>query len=154
MGDEIGIPLVLEDYQTVSERTPVIATLKPGGKYVAWDLYKAGGGPLVIKRLLDAGLMDGGTRTMMGTTLAEEVADRLTRRELTEAAHSRAADRTLGRPLQSHADQARRHVARERDGLSPYLFSCVGGALVGVTTAARAVLPTVGRSQGEARPSA
>ena len=59
MGEEVGIPLVLEDYQTVSERTPVIATLKPGGKYVAWDLYKAGGGPLVIKRLLDAGLVDG-----------------------------------------------------------------------------------------------
>ena len=75
MGDEIGIPLVLEDYQTVSARTPVIATLKPGGKYVAWDLYKAGGGPLVIKRLLDAGLLDGSTRTMMGTTLAEEVAN-------------------------------------------------------------------------------
>jgi len=75
MGDEIGIPLVLEDYQTVSARTPVIATLKPGGKYVAWDLYKAGGGPLVIKRLLDAGLLDGSTQTMMGTTLAEEVAN-------------------------------------------------------------------------------
>jgi dihydroxy-acid dehydratase len=74
MGEEVGIPLVLEDYQTVSERTPVIATLKPGGKYVAWDLYKAGGGPLVIKRLLDAGLVDGNTQTMMGTTLAEAVA--------------------------------------------------------------------------------
>jgi dihydroxy-acid dehydratase len=74
MGDEIDIPLALDDYQVVSERTPVIATLKPGGKYVAWDLYKAGGGPLVIKRLLDAGLIDGSTQTMLGTALADEVA--------------------------------------------------------------------------------
>jgi dihydroxy-acid dehydratase len=75
MAREIGLTLDLEDYQQVSERTPVIATLKPGGKYVAYDLYRAGGGPLVIRRLLDAGLVDGTQRTALGTTIAEAVAD-------------------------------------------------------------------------------
>ena len=74
MAKEIGIELVLEDYQDVSARTPVIASLKPGGKYVAWDLYKAGGGPLVIKRLIDAGLIDGNQQTVLGKSLADEVA--------------------------------------------------------------------------------
>jgi dihydroxy-acid dehydratase len=75
MAREVGLTLDLEDYQRVSERTPVIATLKPGGKYVAYDLYRAGGGPLVIKRLVDAGLVDGTQRTALGTTIAEAVAD-------------------------------------------------------------------------------
>lgn len=75
MAQEVGIDLAMEDFDTVSSRTPVIADLKPGGKYVAWDLYKAGGGPLVIKRLIDAGLVDGSVGTVMGKTLADEVTD-------------------------------------------------------------------------------
>ena len=74
MAKEIGLALDLEDYQRVSERTPVIATLKPGGKYVAYDLYAAGGGPLVIKRLIEAGLVDGAQLTALGETLAAAVA--------------------------------------------------------------------------------
>jgi len=75
MAQELDIPLDISDFDTVSSRTPVIANLKPGGKYVAYDLYHAGGGPLVIKRLIDAGLVDGAARTAYGTSLAEAVAD-------------------------------------------------------------------------------
>jgi len=75
MAQELDLALDINDFDTVSSRTPVIADLKPGGKYVAYDLYHAGGGPLVIKRLIEAGLVDGTTRTALGTTLAEAVAD-------------------------------------------------------------------------------
>lgn len=72
---EVGIELKLEEFDEISRRTPVIADLKPWGKYVAWSLYKAGGSKLVTKRLLDAGLIDGSTVTVTGETLAETVAD-------------------------------------------------------------------------------
>lgn len=72
---EVGIELTLEDFDEISRRTPVIADMKPWGKYVAWSLYKAGGSKLVTKRLLDAGLIDGTTTTVTGETLAEAVAD-------------------------------------------------------------------------------
>jgi dihydroxy-acid dehydratase len=75
LAQEVGVSLAMEDFDTVSNRTPVIADLKPSGQYVAWDLYKAGGGPLVIKRLIDAGLADGSVQTVTGRTLAEEVGD-------------------------------------------------------------------------------
>jgi len=74
MAQELDIPLDINDFDAVSSHTPVIADLKPGGKYVAYDLYHAGGGPLVIKRLIDAGLVDGSARTAYGRTLAEAVA--------------------------------------------------------------------------------
>ncbi|MCM8748308.1 dihydroxy-acid dehydratase [Thermomicrobiaceae bacterium CFH 74404] len=72
---EVGIELKLEEFDEISRRTPVIADMKPWGKYVAWSLYKAGGSKLVTKRLLDAGLVDGSTVTVTGETLAQTVAD-------------------------------------------------------------------------------
>jgi dihydroxy-acid dehydratase len=95
MAREIGLELDLEDYQEVSERTPVIATLKPGGKYVAYDLYRAGGGPLVIKRLMDAGLVDGTQKTALGTTIAEAVAD-------AKETPGQEVVSTLGAPFKQH----------------------------------------------------
>ena len=59
------------DFDRISERTPLIADLKPGGRFVANDLYKAGGIPLVAKRMIDAGLIHGDTMTVTGKTLAE-----------------------------------------------------------------------------------
>ena len=56
-------------------RTPYIADLKPGGKYVAFDVYKVGGIPVIIKALLDAGLLHGDCMTVTGKTLAENHAD-------------------------------------------------------------------------------
>lgn len=72
---ELGIPLSIDEFDEISRRTPIIADLKPWGKYVAWSLYKAGGTKLVVKRLLDAGLVDGEARLLTGETLAESVAD-------------------------------------------------------------------------------
>lgn len=72
MAREIGVPLTIDDFDTVSARTPTLADLKPGGRFVAADLDKAGGVPLVAKRLIDAGKLDGSQRTPTGRTLAEE----------------------------------------------------------------------------------
>ncbi len=70
---EAGVPLTIDDFDTVSERTPTLADLKPGGKYVAADLDKAGGTRLVACRLLQAGKLDGNQLTPSGLTLAAEI---------------------------------------------------------------------------------
>ena len=70
---EAGIPLDIDDFDPVSNRTPIIADLKPGGRYTAVDLDRAGGSRLLGKRLIEAGLVDGGQLTVTGNTLAEEV---------------------------------------------------------------------------------
>ena len=69
---EAGVPLAIDDFQKVSERTPLLADLKPAGRYVAADLDKAGGIPVIAKRLLEAKCADGSTLTVTGKTLAEE----------------------------------------------------------------------------------
>jgi dihydroxy-acid dehydratase len=68
---EAGVELSIDDFDRISEHTPLIADLKPGGRFVASDLYKAGGIQLVAKRLIDAGLIHGDTITVTGKTLAE-----------------------------------------------------------------------------------
>jgi dihydroxy-acid dehydratase len=69
---EAGVPLHIDDFQKVSERTPLLADLKPAGKYVAADVDKAGGIPVIAKRLLDGKLADGTAMTVTGKTFAEE----------------------------------------------------------------------------------
>jgi dihydroxy-acid dehydratase len=71
---EAGVPLSIDDFDRISARTPILADLKPGGRFVATDLYAAGGTPLVAKRMLEAGLLDGKCVTVTGKTLAEEAA--------------------------------------------------------------------------------
>src|SRR5437667_4477560 len=71
---EIGLPLTIDDFDTVSERTPLIADLKPGGKYVAVDVDRAGGIQLIAQRLVQAGLVDGAQMTTSGLTLGAEAA--------------------------------------------------------------------------------
>lgn len=73
MAKEVGVELSLDDFDQVSRKTPVIADLRPWGTYTAWELYEAGGTPLVAKRLLEAGLLYGEEKTLTGRTLAEEV---------------------------------------------------------------------------------
>ena len=73
VADEAGIPLDIDDFETVCARTPTLADMKPWGRYVARDLYEAGGMALVLDRLLEAGLVDGSCRTVTGRTLADEV---------------------------------------------------------------------------------
>jgi dihydroxy-acid dehydratase len=72
---EAGVPLDISDFDRISARTPVLADLKPAGRFVATDLQDAGGVPLVLRRLLDAGLLHGECATVSGRTLAEEVAE-------------------------------------------------------------------------------
>ena len=68
---EAGVELTIDDFDRISERTPLIADLKPGGRFVASDLYKAGGIQLVAKRLIEAGLIHGDTITVTGKTIAD-----------------------------------------------------------------------------------
>ncbi|HXC48145.1 MAG TPA: dihydroxy-acid dehydratase [Candidatus Sulfotelmatobacter sp.] len=71
---EAGLPLSIDDFDRISSRTPILADLKPGGRFVATDLYAAGGTPLIAKRMLEAGLLQGSSITVTGRTLAEEAA--------------------------------------------------------------------------------
>ena len=70
---EAGVPLDMDDFDRVSNRTPIIADLKPGGRYTAVGLDRAGGTKLLGKRLVEAGLVDGEQLTPTGRTIAEEV---------------------------------------------------------------------------------
>jgi len=74
IANEAKIPLNIDDFDRISARTPIIADLKPAGRFVATDLYAAGGTALVAKRLLDAKHLHGGALTVTGRTLAEEAA--------------------------------------------------------------------------------
>jgi dihydroxy-acid dehydratase len=71
---EAGVTLSIDDFDRISSRTPILADLKPGGRFVATDLYAAGGTPLVAKRMLEAGLLQGSCLTVTGRRLAEEAA--------------------------------------------------------------------------------
>jgi len=72
---EAGIRFTMDDVVEIMRRTPYIADLKPGGKYVALDVHKIGGIPVIIKALLDAGLLHGDCLTVTGRTLAENHKD-------------------------------------------------------------------------------
>jgi len=72
---EAAVPLEIDDFHEVSERTPLIGDLRPGGRYVALDMDRAGGTRLLAKRLLDAGKLDGSQMTVTGRTIAEEAAE-------------------------------------------------------------------------------
>ncbi len=69
------VELPLDDFERIRRRVPVIADLKPSGRYVATDLRRVGGVPLVMRMLLDAGLIDGSCITVTGKTIAENLAD-------------------------------------------------------------------------------
>jgi dihydroxy-acid dehydratase len=72
MAREAEVPLLFDDFQTVSGRTPLLVDLKPAGKFVAVDVHKAGGIGVIAKRLVDGALVDGSALTVTGRTLAEE----------------------------------------------------------------------------------
>ena len=68
---EAGVPLTLDDLAAIGERTPVIASLAPSGRFVAEDLHRAGGMPVLIRELVRGGHMDGDAPTVDGATLGE-----------------------------------------------------------------------------------
>ncbi len=69
---EAGVELKIDDFDRISSRTPILADLKPGGRFVANDLYRAGGIQLIAKRLLEAGLIHADAMTVTGKTIGEE----------------------------------------------------------------------------------
>jgi len=69
---ESGIKLSIDDFDKINRKVPLLADLKPGGRFAAADLYAAGGTTLVAKRLLDAGLLHGNQPTVTGRTIGEE----------------------------------------------------------------------------------
>src|SRR5580704_11166667 len=74
IANEAHLPLSIEDFDRISSRVPILADLKPGGRFMATDLYAAGGTALVAKRLLDAKILHGSSITVTGRTLAAEAA--------------------------------------------------------------------------------
>ncbi len=74
MARAASVPLSLDDFQRISDRTPLLADLKPSGQYVMQDLYEVGGVPAVMKMLLAEGMLHGDCLTVTGKTLAENLA--------------------------------------------------------------------------------
>jgi dihydroxy-acid dehydratase len=75
MAREAEVPLDIEEFDRISSRTPLLVDLKPTGKYVAVDVDRAGGIPVIARRLLEGGYVDGSTMTITGRTFAEEAAE-------------------------------------------------------------------------------
>src|SRR5450432_706067 len=75
MARSVNVPLTIDDFQTVSNKTPLLSDFKPSGSYVMEDLQSVGGLPAVIKMLLEAGLLHGDCLTVTGKTVAENVKD-------------------------------------------------------------------------------
>ena len=96
---EAGVELDLDDFERISRNTPLLADLKPGGRFVATDLYRAGGVPLILKRLAEAGILHGDALTVTGRTIGEEAA------EAVEAAGQEVV-RALSDPLKSEGGLA------------------------------------------------
>ncbi len=69
---EAGVPLTIDDFDAIAARTPLLADLKPGGRFVAPDMFRAGGVAVVAKRLKDAGLLNENAPTVTGRTIGEE----------------------------------------------------------------------------------
>jgi dihydroxy-acid dehydratase len=72
---EMGVPLQIDEFDAISERTPLLCDLQPGGRYVATELYEAGGVPLVLKRMLEAGVLHGDARAVTGRTIGEHATE-------------------------------------------------------------------------------
>jgi len=75
MAKSVDVPLTQDDFQAISNRIPVLADMKPSGRYMMEDLHKNGGVPAVMKYLLNQGLLHGNCLTVTGKTVAENLAD-------------------------------------------------------------------------------
>jgi dihydroxy-acid dehydratase len=71
VANEMGVPLEIDEFEAISERTPLLCDLQPGGQYVATELYEAGGVPLVLARLKEAGILNADAQTVTGRTIGE-----------------------------------------------------------------------------------
>ncbi len=89
---EMGVPLSIEEFDAISEATPLLCDLQPGGQYVATDLYEAGGVPLVVRRLQEAGVLRSEAITVTGRTIGEHA-------EAAEETPGQRVVRALAEPL-------------------------------------------------------
>jgi dihydroxy-acid dehydratase len=71
VASEMGVPLDIDEFDAISARTPLLCDLQPGGRYVATDLYEAGGVPLVLKRMVEAGVLNAEAQTVTGKTIGQ-----------------------------------------------------------------------------------
>jgi dihydroxy-acid dehydratase len=108
IADSVGIKLTIDDFQAVSNRIPLLADLKPSGKYVMADLFKIGGTPSLIKFLLKEGILDGSGMTVTGQTLAKNH----------ENVPDFPADQDIIRPL-SNPLKSTGHIQILRGSLAP-----------------------------------
>jgi dihydroxy-acid dehydratase len=91
---EMGVALEIDEFEAISERTPLLCDLQPGGRYVATELYEAGGVPLVLARLQEAGILNSDAQTVTGRTIGEHAA------EARETAGQRVV-RSLAEPIKA-----------------------------------------------------
>jgi len=75
LAHELGIELTIDDFERISRATPLLADLKPGGRFVATDLFAAGGVPVILKRLAESGALHDGALTVTGKTIGEVAAE-------------------------------------------------------------------------------
>ncbi len=92
---EAGVDMDIDDFERISRQTPLVADLKPGGRFVATDLYKAGGVGVIVKRLADAGVLHAGALTVTGRTIGEEATD-------TEETPGQVVVREASDPIKPH----------------------------------------------------
>lgn len=104
-----GVDLKIDDFETIRRSVPVLCDLKPSGRFVATDLHRAGGIPLVMRMLLDKGLLHGDCLTITGKTVAENSAD------ISPVPHDQEVVRTFEKPLYSdgHLAILRGNIAEE-----------------------------------------
>ncbi len=112
----VGVDLTLDDFQRVSDRVPFVADLKPSGKYVMEDLHNIGGIPMVMRYLLDEGLLNGECLTVTGRTIAENLT------EVSGLPDGQDVIRPLSKPIKSTG-----HLQILRGNLAP------GGAVAKIT---------------------
>ncbi len=105
---EARIPLTMEDFEKIGDRVPEVVDMKPGGRYVMADLHRAGGVPLLMGKLLEAGLINGEALTVSGRTMRQEL----------EAARGKDVPQTVVRPL-SEPITARGGIKILRGSLAP-----------------------------------
>ena len=96
---DAGIELSIDDFERISRATPLLADLKPGGRFVATDLYAAGGVPLILNRLAEAGILHGDEITVSGRTIGEEA-------KAASEAEGQEVVRPLSDPLKSEGGLA------------------------------------------------
>ncbi|KAF2205260.1 dihydroxy-acid and 6-phosphogluconate dehydratase [Delitschia confertaspora ATCC 74209] len=113
IADSVGIKLTIDDFQSVSDRIPFLADLKPSGKYVMADIYDIGGTPALLKFLLKEGLIDGSGMTVTGKTLKENL----------EHVQDFPVDQDIIRPV-SNPIKPTGHIQILRGNLAP--GGCVG----------------------------